>query len=78
MINPLGTATILGLVPFDEKTELRSYALLGEGRLQGLPMSSDRNGESRRAVHAEPFAPGRLTRGARRIRLEQIHEDSRR
>ena len=37
-----GTATVVGMVPFDEKIELHAYALLGERRLQGSSMGSNR------------------------------------
>ena len=42
MLNVGGTATIVGMVPFDEKIELHGFAFLRERRIQGSSMGSNR------------------------------------
>ena len=42
MLNVGGTATIVGMVPFDEKIELSGFAFLRERRIQGSSMGSNR------------------------------------
>ena len=76
MLAPGGTATIVGMVPFDEKIELHGYALLGERRLQGSSMGSNRfRVDMPRLI--DLYLQGRLHLDdwiSRRIRLEQINE----
>ena len=71
-----GTATVVGMVPFDEKIELHAYALLGERRLQGSSMGSNRfRVDMPRLI--ELYLQGRLHLDdwiSQRIRLEQINE----
>ena len=71
-----GTATIVGLIPVGEKVELLGYALLGERKLQGCSMGSNRfRVDMPRLI--ELYLQGRLHLDdwiSQRIRLEQINE----
>ena len=71
-----GTATIVGMVPFDEKIELHAATLLRERKLQGSSMGSNRfRVDMPRLV--DLYLQGRLHLDdwiSRRIRLEQINE----
>ena len=42
MLAPGGTATIVGMVPFDEKIDRHAYALLGERWVQGSSIGCNR------------------------------------
>ena len=70
-----GTATVVGMVPFDEKIELHAYALLGERRLQGFDGLQPLPRRHARLI--ELYLQGRLHLDdwiSQRIRLEQINE----
>ena len=71
-----GTATIVGMVPFEEKIELHAATLLRERKLQGSSMGSNRfRVDMPRLV--DLYLQGRLHLDdwiSRRIRLEQINE----
>ena len=71
-----GTATIVGMVPYEEKIELPGHALLRERRLQGCSMGSNRfRVDMPRLI--DLYLQGRLHLDdwiSRRIRLEQINE----
>ena len=71
-----GTAAVVGMVPFDEKIELHACVLLGERRLQGSSMGSNRfRVDMPRLI--ELYLQGRLHLDdwiSRRIRQEQINE----
>ena len=76
MLAPGGTATIVGLLPVDEKIELHGYALLAERKFQRSSMGSNRfRVDMPRLV--DLYLQGRLHLDdwiSRRIRLEQINE----
>ena len=70
-----GAATIVGLIPGGEKVELHGYSLLGERKLQGCSMGSNRfRVDMPRLI--ELYPQGRLHLDdwiSQRIRLEQIN-----
>ena len=71
-----GTATVVGLIPVGEKVELHGQDLLGERRLQGSSMGSNRfRVDMPRLI--ELYLQGRLHLDdwiSQRISLQQINE----
>ena len=76
MLAPGGTATIIGLIPEGTKIELEGSSFLGERRIQGSSMGSNRF-RTDMPLYIEFYRQGRLKLDemvSQRMKLDQVNE----